>query len=235
MVLRRPRPILQGGARGGGVAYHAFLDVNPLPEARMLRRRSMGWMLLAVAACGGGGDGNPTGTSAVASVSLDVPTLALLVGESKQLSATARNAAGNVVTGAPAATWTSSNYAVATVDATGVVTALIPGTADIRATIAGKRASAQVTVTSAATRATVTMTGNVFSPSRVTIKAGGTVEFVFGATPHTVIFEQVPGAPNSIDVATANKTETRQFNTPRVYRYNCSIHGSMVGDVNVVP
>lgn len=191
-------------------------------------------VVVALAACGGGGDSGPTGSDGVASVSLNAQSLSLLVGQSDQLAAAAKDASGNVVTGAPAATWTSSNYSVATVSSAGVVTAVIPGTATITATISGKSASALVTVTSAATKVTVNISGVTFSPFRATLKVRGTVDYVFPSQKHNVLFEQVPGAPANIG-DTLNVTISRQFNTVRLYRYSCSIHSGMEGEVNVVP
>jgi plastocyanin len=124
---------------------------------------------------------------------------------------------------------------VATVTSSGVVTAVIPGTADITATISGKSATARVTVTSAATKVTVNMPGLSFTPFRATLKQGGTVDYVFPAQAHNVIFERVPGAPNDIPGQVSNQTISRQFNTVRVYRYSCSLHPGMDGEVNVVP
>lgn len=192
-------------------------------------------VVLALAACGGGGDSGPTGADGVASVSLNAPSLSLLVGQSDQLAATAKDASGSIVVGAPAATWTSSNYSVATVTSAGVVTAVIPGTATIRATISGKSASALVTVTSAATKVTVNMPGLTFTPFRATLKVGGTVDYVFPALAHNVMFERVPGAPNDIPGQVTNQTISRQFNTVRLYRYSCTLHPGMDGEVNVVP
>lgn len=192
-------------------------------------------IVLTLAACGGGGDGGPTGSNGVASVSLNAPSLSLLVGQSDQLAASAKDASGNVLTNAPAATWTSSNFSVATVTSSGVVTAVIPGTADITATISGKSATARVTVTSAATKVTVNMPGLSFTPFRATLKQGGTVDYVFPAQAHNVIFERVPGAPNDIPGQVSNQTISRQFNTVRVFRYSCTLHPGMDGEVNVVP
>lgn len=202
----------------------------------MLRRLPAGMLVaLALTACGGGGESGPTGANGVASVSLNAPSLSLLVGQSDQLTATAKDASGNVAVGAPAATWTSSNFSVATVSSSGVVTAVIPGTSDITATISGKSASARVTVTSAATKVTVNMPGLSFTPFRATLKQGGTVDYVFPALAHNVIFERVPGAPNDIPGEVRNQTISRQFNTVRLFRYSCTLHPGMDGEVNVVP
>jgi hypothetical protein len=67
------------------------------------------------------------------------------LGATTQMQATAKDASGNIVTG-KATTWTTSNQAVATVSAAGLVTAVGYGTAAVTATVAGVAGSAVVTV-----------------------------------------------------------------------------------------
>jgi subtilisin family serine protease len=71
----------------------------------------------------------------------------LVVGRTLQMSAAVRGASGQDVPG-QTVTWTSSNTRVATVSASGVVTAVAPGTASITAAIGTIRASISVIVTS---------------------------------------------------------------------------------------
>lgn len=82
----------------------------------------------------------------VTGVTLDKTTMDLVAGNSATLKATVapENATNKTVT------WASSNTAIATVDTTGKVTAVAPGTAIITATAAdgsGKTATCKVTVT----------------------------------------------------------------------------------------
>lgn len=81
----------------------------------------------------------------VATVTVDPTTLALRVGATGQLTATARNADGATIAGAAIA-WLSSAPAVATVSSTGEVRALTTGNTTITATSEGRSASATVTV-----------------------------------------------------------------------------------------
>jgi uncharacterized protein YjdB len=67
------------------------------------------------------------------------------VGKTVQLSGRAEDGNGRQLTGPPIS-WQSSVLSVATVSATGLVTAVSPGTATITASSSGKRASAAVTV-----------------------------------------------------------------------------------------
>jgi hypothetical protein len=83
---------------------------------------------------------------AVASVSVAPATPTVVGGQTVELTATTRDAGNNVLTGRAIA-WSSSNEAVATVDANGLVTARSAGTATITATSEGQSGSAFVTVT----------------------------------------------------------------------------------------
>ncbi|MFL5606534.1 MAG: beta strand repeat-containing protein, partial [Gemmatimonadaceae bacterium] len=82
----------------------------------------------------------------VVSVAVEPPSASVIAGQTTTLVATVRDANGAVVTDRPV-TWTSSNTTVATVSATGVVTAVTPGGATITATSESKSGSATVTVT----------------------------------------------------------------------------------------
>ena len=87
-------------------------------------------------------DDNPV---AVSGITLDKPTLELTVGETGRLNVTVtpEDAADkNVV-------WKSGNTAAATVDDSGLVTAVAAGNATITATAGGKQATCEVTVTDA--------------------------------------------------------------------------------------
>jgi uncharacterized protein YjdB len=93
---------------------------------------------------GGGGGGGGSSTVSVTGVSLDKTSLTMTVGATAQLTATVTpsNATNKSVT------WSSDNTAVATVDASGKVTAVAPGTATITVKTAdgGKTATCMVTV-----------------------------------------------------------------------------------------
>ncbi len=74
----------------------------------------------------------------------------VMVGQQIQLDATVRDAAGAVLTGRPV-TWTSSNNAVATVNAAGLVKALALGPAAITATSEGQSGVATLMATTGLT------------------------------------------------------------------------------------
>src|SRR5437867_4536154 len=81
----------------------------------------------------------------VAAVTVSPATATVFVGATTQLTATPKDAAGNVLTGR-AVTWTSSNAAFVTVSATGLVTGVAAGSVTITATSEGKSGSASVIV-----------------------------------------------------------------------------------------
>jgi hypothetical protein len=74
-----------------------------------------------------------TGSGATATVEVTPDPFSVIVGATKQLTAVAKNASNEVIPG-ESFTWASTNEAVATVDANGLVTGVAPGTAIIRAT-----------------------------------------------------------------------------------------------------
>ena len=84
-------------------------------------------------------------TTPVASVQVTPGNTSLFVEESFQFNAVTRDAAGNILTNRPI-TWSSNNESVASVSATGLVTALSPGGAIISATSEGRTTPASVTV-----------------------------------------------------------------------------------------
>jgi len=82
----------------------------------------------------------------VATVTVSPATASVQVGATVQLSATTRDANGNVLTGRTIG-WTSSNTSVATVSASGLVSGVAAGSSQITATSEGKTGSAAITVT----------------------------------------------------------------------------------------
>jgi len=124
--------------------------------------------LASLVACGGG-DGGPTPpvSAPVASVSVTPDGQSISPTQALQLTATLRDAAGNVLT-ARSAAWSATPAAVGSVTATGVVTALAPGALTVTATSEGRSGSAQVTVISNSPVATITIS----SPTTTLIPQG---------------------------------------------------------------
>jgi hypothetical protein len=84
----------------------------------------------------------------VATVSVSPSSVSLNVGQAQQLTATVRDAAGNILTGRTV-TWSTGSWSVAAVSVSGLVTAVGAGTATITATSEGQSGTATVTVTAA--------------------------------------------------------------------------------------
>src|SRR5262249_17519658 len=100
---------------------------------------------------------------AVGSVTVQPQGPSVVLGANLQLSATVRDASGNILTDR-VVTWSSGNTALASVSATGIVTGVAPGSVTITATSEGKSGTTSVTVTQLAV-ASVTVT-----PSSATIR-----------------------------------------------------------------
>jgi uncharacterized protein YjdB len=120
-------------------------------------------LVAAAAACG---DSSGPSPNAVATVDVTPATVALGVGQTRQLAASPKNRAGAVVAG-KSTTWSSSSVAIATVDAAGLVRGVAAGSATITATVDGKVGTASVTVT-ALPVATITI-----APTALTVGVAG--------------------------------------------------------------
>jgi hypothetical protein len=90
----------------------------------------------------------PAPPAPVASVSVTPTTATITVGGATQLTATARDAGGNVISGT-AFTWTSSTPGVATVSGNGTTTGIAAGSATVTASASGHSGSANITVQAA--------------------------------------------------------------------------------------
>ena len=204
-------------------------------------------VLIFGAGCGGGGDGG-TGNEDPVFTSLNVTptTLSVAVGETKPpLAVSPRDQDGQAMSGLPAATFTSSNDARATVSGTGAVTGVSAGTATITASVTHsgitRTGTSAITVTApggpdpAPATANVSATVNsTFNPDSVRIAKDGTVTWNFGSLDHNVVFNNVAGKPADIGT-TVNAAVPRTFNTAGTFPYRCTIHAGMDGKVVVAP
>ena len=169
-----------------------------------------------VVACGGGSDDDgispppPPPPTPVASVSISPgPALDLAVGATTQLSATARDADGNVLSGR-AITWSTSAPGVATVS-NGLVTAIAAGVAQVRATSEGKTGEVAVSVTTYPWSATGSLatgrtlhTATLLADGRVLVTGGQTLD-----TPQSLRSSEVYNPTTGAWTATGNLTTGR--------------------------
>lgn len=106
----------------------------------------------------------------VASVTVSPASKTMNVGDTATFSATTKDAQGHVLTGRAIA-WSSDNTAVATVDSTGLVTAVAAGSANITATSEGQSGSSQVTVNP------VPVGSVIVNPQDTTMTVGDSAQF----------------------------------------------------------
>ncbi|MGV3711308.1 MAG: Ig-like domain-containing protein [Gemmatimonas sp.] len=119
---------------------------------RLVKRALIAVTLIAspaiIASCGGDSGGGVTVPDPVITrVDVSAPVSTLSPGQTAQLTAVAKTADGTVVSGTP--TWTSSATNVATVHASGQVTAVAPGAVTISAARGGISGSTSLTVIAA--------------------------------------------------------------------------------------
>lgn len=202
---------------------------------------------VVAAGCGGGGGGGGVGpqqTFTSVQVQPDTQTIFGAPGTTTQMSAVPLDQDGHQMAGLPAATWSSSDATIATVNGGGLVTSVaLGGPVTISASISSggvtKNGSGSVTVADFPTTASVTATtGQQFTPSTVTIKAGGSVTWVFQSLAHTVTFNTPAPAGTPADIGTAaapvsGQSISRTFSTAGTFNYHCSIHQGMTGVVIV--
>ena len=188
-------------------------------------------MLWLLAGCGGDA-GNPTGLPTPAQVRIIAPATELFVGQAVQLTATALDGSGaDVAAGEP--TWSSSNSAVAQISETGLLNAMSPGSATLRATIAGKSATVGVTVEPLPGYDVTVQVTSQFTPALITIRQYGTVRFVFNGIQQNVTFSTAfPGAPTDIPNTTTG-TVTRRFDTVGDFRFESTVSPGLAGFVRV--
>lgn len=133
---------------------------------------------------------------AVTGVTVSPATATVGIGSTQQLSATITpaNATNQTVT------WTSSNTAVATVNASGLVSGVAAGTSTITATTAdgNKTATSVVTVT------TIPVTGVSVSPATISLYAGNTQQLSATVAPANATNKTVTWSSSNTAVATVN-------------------------------
>src|SRR2546427_3550465 len=108
----------------------------------------------------------------VASVTVSPPSASIATGATVQLTATTKDAGGNVLTGR-AISWGGSNTTVASVSASGLITGVTAGAVTITATSEGQSGTATVTVVASVPVPVASVT---VSPALASIATGATVQ-----------------------------------------------------------
>jgi uncharacterized protein YjdB/glycosidase len=135
---------------------------------------------------------------AVTGVSVSPATVTVGLGSTQQLNAAIApaNATNQNVT------WTSSNTAVATVNASGLVTAVSAGTA----TITVKTVDGNKTATSAITVAAIPVSSVAVSPTSASLHAGNTQQLTVTISPANATNKNVTWSSNNSAIATVNSS-----------------------------
>lgn len=224
-------------AAANGVATFATLSID---------KAGTGYTLVAATAGLTGATSAPFNVAPVASVSVTPGAVTLVPGDSQQLAATAKDAAGNVLKGL-VVSWTSDNAAVATVSVTGLVRGVAPGAATVTATSEGQSGTAAITVTPAPLSAAVSVrdtAGHVLfksdrnassNPAVDTVTVGGTVTwtwFSYDSLNHSVQSVGTPSFPSS--AVQASGTYSFTFTAAGTYSYDCAVHGTLMTGIIVV-
>jgi uncharacterized protein YjdB len=143
------------------------------------------------------------GVVPVATVTVSPPSATLVPGGTQQLTATTKDASNNVLTGRVIA-WSSSDNSVATVNTSGLVTAVAPGgPVTITATSEGQSGTSSITVNSLAAGVVVTPGAGTIAAGGATLQLSGTV--VDGSGNPTALAIQSWVSRNS-SVATVSST-----------------------------
>jgi uncharacterized protein YjdB len=133
--------------------------------AALRRTAALGFLALLLTAC----SDDPAGPASVESVEVTSPAASVVAGQTMQLSIVIKDESGNVLSGR-AITWSSDNQAVATVSASGLVTALTPGSATITASAEEKVGRVTLTV------APVPIATLTLSPNPAEVRVGLTTQ-----------------------------------------------------------
>lgn len=188
----------------------------------MRTHRILLFVALVAAACGGDSSGPnpppappPPPPAPVSRVSVTPETADLVPGQTGQLTAAAFDAAGNALTGR-SITWNSSLNSVATVSASGLVTAVSAGTTLITATSEGKNGFATITV---AQGGYVTTAGGTVSSSDNAVRLSVPAGAVSAGIALTITPKNDPPKPPGGTTAVKGTTfifgpEGTQFGTP---------------------
>ncbi len=148
---------------------------------------------------GGGGGGGGGGSSAsVATVTISPSSINLVEGDVIQLTATTLDSAGNTLS--VPVTWSTGNSNVATIDATGLLTAVTNGSTSVTASAGGKQGGGSVSVASKV--ATITITGDA------TIRVAATSQLIATAytSTGTVVAVTFTWASSNTAIATVSST-----------------------------
>jgi hypothetical protein len=185
---------------------HLVRNGDAPESSRVAWRHLVAFATIGLAACGGSDGTGPNGDGPpVESVQLAGSTASIEVGETLQITATALDINGNVLSGRTI-TWTSTNQAVASVNTAGLVVGQTTGSATINATAEGKSGSYGVTVTPATIPTITSITPTTLVPGQPATITG---EFFSVSAPNNLV--TVAGTAATVTAASATSLT---FNVP---------------------
>jgi plastocyanin len=174
----------------------------------------------------------------VASVSVLPATISIPRCTTQQFAATPRDARGNRVASAPAATWSSASPSVATVDPNNGLArgASVGGPIAIRATVGSVFGDAQLTVNSSSPIVVSWNLGAQTTPVNLTICAGQSVVWRNTDTnlTHTATGTPAP-PPDTGAIQPRTDSMPQPFTNSGSFQYVCLNHPGMTGTVTVTP
>jgi plastocyanin len=206
----------------------------------MNRLISVSLVGLVLTGCGGGGAvGPPDETGTLSSLEVTPGSATIAEGGTVQLAVVPLDETGNILTGLQAASFSSSDPTVASVDVAGLVSGVREGTATIAISLSadgvteGSTASITVTRSPQPGANLVTTVGVTFSPSSITIAESDSVIWSFEGAVHNVTFSGATPAGGNIPDQPTGVAVARTFTVAGTYPYQCTIHAGMTGDVIV--
>jgi Domain of unknown function (DUF4082)/Bacterial Ig-like domain (group 2) len=150
---------------------------------------------------------NPAAVATLSSIAVTPASSTNLVGATQQFTATGTYSDGSKQNLTSQAAWTSSNTAVATINASGLATAVSAGSTTISAALAGVTNSATLTVT-----APPTLTSIAVTPANPTILVGASQPFTatgtYSDSSTKNITSQATWTSSSTGVATINASDS---------------------------
>ncbi|MGC1872116.1 MAG: Ig-like domain-containing protein [Acidobacteriaceae bacterium] len=135
-------------------------------------------LLVAVSTGCGASSSDPSPIKTLKAVSASPATASIAAGATQQFTATATYSDGSTANVTSTATWMSAGTGVATINASGMTTAVAAGSTTITASLSGMSGTAMLTVTAA----TKTITAIAVTPANPSITAGATQQFTATAT-----------------------------------------------------
>ncbi|PYP55613.1 MAG: hypothetical protein DMD44_14600 [Gemmatimonadetes bacterium] len=148
-------------------------------------------------------------TIPVASVTVSPASASVAAGQTVQLTATAKDANGNTLSGR-VVTWSSGNTAAATVNGSGLVTGVAAGSATITATSEGQSGASAITVTGPAPGCATSTTA--FQNSAFASQTGSFTA-TFDATPNGAGLDAATGLSQGAAAAYSDMAVIVRFNT----------------------